>query len=374
MKRSLLHWPARWRKKRILRESIFYSTRDLVISALLYLGSVILCLLLRQLDPRNDSSYVAMIFLLDVFLTALLTDGYLFSLLMAVVGVLSVDYIFTPPYWTISFTMAGFPLTFLVMLFISVATATITTRAKNLDAARREAERERLHADLLRAISHDIRTPLTGIVGATNVLLEQTELTEQQRRELLLSANEDAQWLVRIVENLLSITRVAPGEEARLHKVHAAAEEIIESALSKFRRRYPEICTEVILPDEVLLVPMDELLMEQVLLNLLENAVLHGETTTTVRIALARQSGSAVITVEDDGRGIPGSRLETLWNGYAKSAAQGDTKRSMGIGLRVCKAVAEAHGGSIRGENRTGGGARFAVYLPMEEERHEDQG
>lgn len=123
-------------------------------------------------------------------------------------GVFSVDYIFTYPYWHISFTLTGFPLTFLVMMTISVLTAAVTSRAKQTETVRREAEREKMYADLLRAVSHDIRTPLTGIVGATNVLLEQDgELTQEQRQQLLRSTNEDAQWLHRIVENLLSITQ-----------------------------------------------------------------------------------------------------------------------------------------------------------------------
>ena len=127
-----IRWPKEWEKKRLLHEAVSYSTKDFIVSAALYFVSVALCLLLRRFDPNNDSSYVAMIFLLDVFLTAFLTDGYLFSILMAIVGVLSVDYIFTPPYWAISFTVAGFPLTFLVMLTISLVTATVTTRAGKL--------------------------------------------------------------------------------------------------------------------------------------------------------------------------------------------------------------------------------------------------
>ena len=238
-KKSRIPWPKEWKKKKLLHKAVTYSTKDFIVSAFLYFASVTLCLLLRRFDPNNDSSYVAMIFLLDVFLTAFLTEGYLFSILMAIVGVLSVDYIFTPPYWAISFTVAGFPLTFLVMLTISLVTATVTTRAKRADAAAREAEREKIHSNLLRAVSHDIRTPLTGIIGATNVLLEQEGLTEAQQKKLLRGANEDAQWLIRIVENLLSITRIGDSEEPYVKKTPEAAEEILESAVSRFHKRYP---------------------------------------------------------------------------------------------------------------------------------------
>ena len=367
-KKGRIPWPEEWKKKKLLSKAITYSTKDFIISAFLYFASVALCLLLRRFDPNNDSSYVAMIFLLDVFLTAFLTDGYLFSILMAIVGVLSVDYIFTPPYWAISFTVAGFPLTFLVMLTISLVTATVTTRAKRADAAAREAEHERIHSNLLRAVSHDIRTPLTGIVGATNALLEQEGLTPEQQRKLLRGANEDAQWLIRIVENLLSVTRIGSGEETHVNKTPEAAEEILSGAVAKFHKRYPEGKVQIHLPEEVLIVPMDPLLIEQVLLNLLENAVLHGEGMDEITLTLRRNGAMAEILVEDNGCGIPPDAIRNLFNSAAHSTRQGDRKRNMGIGLSVCRTVAEAHGGTIKGENRTQGGARFTVALPMEEE------
>ena len=119
------------------------------------------------------------------------------------------------------------------MMTISILTGILTSRAKQLDAVSREAEREKLYAGLLRAVSHDIRTPLTGIVGATNVLLEQEEtITPAQRHELLQSANQEAQWLIRIVENLLSITRIG-AENACVTKTPEAAEEVIEGAVAK---------------------------------------------------------------------------------------------------------------------------------------------
>lgn len=340
----------------------------------LYLISVVFCLVLRNFDPNNDTSYVSMIFLLDVFLTAMLTDGFFFSLTIAVFAVLSVDYIFTPPFWEVSFTLAGFPLTFLVMMTICVATGIVTSRAKKVSEMEREAEREKIHSNLLRAVSHDIRTPLTGIVGATNVLLEQDDtLTPQQRRELLKNANEEAQWLIHIVENLLSITRIGAGEDARVTKTPEAAEEVIEGAVGKFRRRYPQIDVEVRLPEEFFLVPMDPLLIQQVITNLLENAAVHGVTTTRVAVSLEKRGKWARFTVCDNGRGIPEGRLHNLFDG-TQSAQQGDSTRSMGIGLSVCKTVVAAHRGKIKGENIKGSGARFTVDLPLEEDEHEDQG
>ena len=351
-----------------------YSGRDLAIAFGLYLAAVLLCLFLRNIDLHRDTSYVAVIFLLDVFLTAYWTNGYILGIITAVAGVLSVDYIFTYPYWHISFTLTGFPLTFLVMMTISVLTAAVTSRAKQTETVRREAEREKMYADLLRAVSHDIRTPLTGIVGATNVLLEQDgELTQEQRQQLLRSTNEDAQWLIRIVENLLSITRIHNSEEARVKKAPEAAEEVIGSAVAKTQKHYPDVEVHVSVPHELMMVPMDPLLIEQVLVNLMENAVIHGETHR-IDVMLRREGDNAVFEVSDDGKGIPLSLLPRLFDGAARSDRRSDGKRSMGIGLSVCRTVVQAHGGTIRGDNKREGGACFTVTLPMKGDDNEDQG
>ena len=368
-----LPWPKSWLKRRRVTENTTYSIRDCVVCVFLFLFSSVLCLLLRQLDPNNDTSYVAMIFLLEVFLTAFLTDGYVFGVLAAILSVLAVDYAFTAPYWKVSFVITGFPLTFFVMLFISVATSMITSRARKLTALAREAERQQIYANLLRAVSHDIRTPLTGIVGTTNVLLEEDgKLSQQQRRELLTDANEDAQWLIRVVENLLSITRLG-AENTRLHKTMEAVEEVVEGAVEKFARRYPQIRVSVELPEEVLMVPMDPLLIQQVLTNLLENAALHGGDVSTVKVTQQRIGQDwAAITVTDDGQGIRPEKLDTIFDGSMPGEARSDTKRNMGIGLSVCRTVALAHGGRISAKNEQGGGASFCLELPMKEEHHED--
>ena len=352
---------------------IVYFVRDVLVTTILFAATAALCLLLRSVDPHNDTSYVAVIFFMDVFLTALFTEGYLFGIIAAVAGVVAVDYVFTLPYWQISFTLAGFPLTFLVMLTISIVTGMLTTRVKQYEVLRREAEREKIHANLLRAVSHDIRTPLTGIVGATETLMEEKSLSEDEREMLLQNANEDARWLIRVVENLLSVTRIGAQNASPLIKAPGIAEEVIESAVAKFSRK-PTLSVEVQLPDEVLVVPMDEVLIEQVLLNLLENAARHGKTATKVIVSLERKRKNAVITICDDGEGIEPHLLPKLFDSSTHQTQQGDTKRNMGIGLSVCRTIVQAHGGTIRGENRPEGGAQFTIELPMEEKDNESEG
>ena len=125
------------------------------------------------------------------------------------------------------------------------------------------------------------------------------------------------------------------------------------------------------LPDELMMVPMDPLLMEQVLVNLMENAVIHGETHH-IDVTLSSAGNCAVFTVADDGRGIPQHLLPRLFDGSARSDRSSDGKRSMGIGLSVCRTIVLAHGGVIRGDNRQEGGAVFTVTLPMKGENDED--
>lgn len=365
-------WPSFLRQRRILGKLTF-SFRDCIIFVVLFLLSSILCITLQQFDPENDTSYVSVIFLLDVFLTAFLTDGYFFGVLSAVLSVLAVDYVFTAPYWHVSFIITGFPLTFFVMMFISIATSMITSRARKAAAVAHEAERQKIYADLLRAVSHDIRTPLTGIVGATNVLLEQAEdLSPQQRQELLSDANEDAQWLIRVVENLLSITRLG-AEEMQLHKSLEAVEEVIEGAVASFTRRYPQIRVKVSLPDEVVMVPMDPLLIQQVLTNLLENAALHGENVTHIDVGLKKQDENwTVITVTDDGCGIEPEKVATIFDGHLAKGSSGEKKRNMGIGLSVCRTIIHAHSGKISAANCEDSGACFCIKLPIKEDSHEN--
>ena len=374
MQKRKFAWPKGWLKRRgLLKHGLTFSTKDCIISVGLFAAAVVLCLLLRQVDPGNDTRYVAMIFLLEVFLTAMFTDGYLFSVVSAILSVTAVDYVFTAPYWHVSFLITGFPLTFLVMLFISTATGMVASRAKRVESVLREAERQKVYANLLRSVSHDIRTPLTSIVGSSNLLLEHgEELSKEQRRELVRNTSEEAQWLIRVVENMLSITRLG-AENAKVEKSEEPAEEIIEGAVAKFHRRHPEIRTHVEVPQELLMVPMDPLLMQQVLTNILENAAIHGGSTTDIVICLERKNADwASVSITDNGQGIPEEKLAGLFEGLGSSESDGDNHRNMGIGLSVCRTVVEAHGGRISARNIPGSGACFRIELPLKEETYEN--
>ncbi len=354
------------KKERIEWKRYFpFSFRDLLTMLFFCMIAIGVCAVLRM--TNSGDGFASPVFVLAVLMVSRFTNGYLFGLLSSVLGVICVNYVFTYPYFEIDFTIAGYPLSFLAFLMVSVITCALTSQAKQKEELRVENEKVKMRANLLRSVSHDIRTPLTGIVGATSVMLENPGLTEEERRELLTDVRDDAQWLIQVVENLLSITRVG-SDSAQVTKVPEMREEIVAVAVSKLRKRYDHVKVRVTVPDEVLWVPADAILIEQVLVNLMENAVIHGKITTEIRVDVTKRGSEVWFVVADNGVGIPVEMLETLFDGSMKHSetAKGDMKRNMGIGLSVCLTIVKAHGGTIQAKN-TERGAEFSFALPMEE-------
>jgi two-component system sensor histidine kinase KdpD len=189
------------------------------------------------------------------------------------------------------------------------------------------------------------------------------------RRELLRGIRDDAQWLVGMVENLLSVTKLDNNTSVRLNKSDTVLEELIDAVLIKFHKRCPNHTVEVSIPEDFISIPMDAVLIEQVLTNLLENAVIHADGMTRLGLNVTAADGVACFSVRDDGCGIRPDRLGDLFTGYlGASNRQGDAnRRNMGIGLSVCATIVKAHGGQISARNRTGGGAEFIFTLNLEE-------
>lgn len=278
---------------------------------LLLLGAAVaVCSVLSRVHDDNNP-FAVLIFVLAVAIVALVTNGYVWGVLASVIGVFCVNYMFTYPFWSFDMSITGYPLTFVVMLVVSVVISTLTTRVKQTERLRYEIESEKLRADLLRALSHDLRTPLASIEGADSLLLEQPDLSEAERRTLLEQIRQETRWLTRITENMLSVTRMA-GEQVSLHRTDEVVEEIVDSAVMKLRRSRHALPVTVIRPQEILTAPMDATLMEQVILNLLENAVNHAEGATRIRVEIAGQGDTVMIAVEDDGAGFPPELLPQL--------------------------------------------------------------
>lgn len=230
-----------------------------------------------------------------------------------------------------------------------------------------EAQRVTLRNDLLRSISHDLRTPLTGIIGATAAILDNEERMERESLlNLMHDINEDAVWLLQMTENLLSVSRLST-DHVHLKKQYEAVEELITEAVVRCKRRMQNAEISVRVPDEPLFVPVDATLIVQVLINLIENGIRHG--APPVWINVYRQGDVAVFTVRDHGSGLTEQVKKTMFTGAGSKKAE--TGRGLGIGLSLCRSIIAAHGGTIDGENLEQGGAQFSFTLPLEEEEDE---
>lgn len=351
-------------------KSIFQvSLRDCAITIACLVLTTALSAVLIVLGDTD--AFVPLIYVLAVFIISRSTDGYILGIIASVFSVLAVNYAFTYPYLAFNFSLTGYPLTFLCFFAVSVSTCAMTSRIRAGEKARIEGEREKMRANLLRAISHDLRTPLTSIVGSLNVVTENEGLiTPQDRQTLLSDAKRDAEWLINMVENLLSITRMEGDGAPKLHKELQAVEEVVGEAVARFRKQYPDLHVEIRAPEELVFTLMDAMLVEQVLINLLINVVIHAKGATMASVYTRREGEYVIIGVEDDGCGIDGQTMGHLFDGLGgknSGVGLGDSARTMGIGLSVCKTIVKAHGGTMCARNLPSGGASVSFTLPVEE-------
>ena len=320
------------------------------------------------LELFSIQSMTPMIFVLGVFLIAWRTQGYFWGIVSSLISVMAVNYAFTYPYWAFNLIRPECLSSAVVMLAVSIMTSALTTKLKRQEQMKAEAEKERMRGNLLRAVSHDLRTPLTSIYGACSTMLENYDaLPRQTHIKLLSDVRADAQWLVRMVENLLSVTRIDT-DTVNLSKNNTVLEELIDTVLVKFRKHYPDKVVHVEIPEEFVSIPMDAMLISQVLMNLLENAVFHAKGMKNLWLRVEVIGHWAFFYVEDDGCGIPEEKLPKLFTGMLDSEAPTDQSRSsMGIGLSVCSAIIKAHGGDIWAKKRAGGGTEVGFRLEMED-------
>ena len=346
--------------------------RDLLFSLGVLAAASGICLLLAQVNDDNNPFAMA-VFILAVAMISSRTSGYWYGVGAACAGVLCVNYLFTLPFFQFNWSATGYPLTFAAMLLVSIIISTLTTQLKRQEQLRFDMETEKLRANLLRSVSHDLRTPLASILGASSVLLEQKNLSSGERDELARDIQKEAHWLIRVTENILSVTKFT-GSDVKLKKEDEAVEEIVSSAIVKFRRHHPEMSITVKRPESILWAPMDATLVEQVLLNLFENAAAHGKNANTIRVSILPEPGRAAIVVEDNGTGFSPEALEHLFDGLQPAGTgHSDNRRHMGIGLNVCRSIIRAHGGEITAGNGREGGAEIRFWLPREEEEEQDE-
>ena len=321
----------------------------------------------------NAPSSIPAVFTLAVFLISLLTDWYVYGIVASLISVLALNYAFTFPYFKINFTIPENLISAIIMLIITIVAGTLAAQLKQQEKVRIESAREKMRANLLRAVSHDLRTPLTTIYGSGSAIADGVDnLSREQIKQLATGIKEDSQWLMGMVENLLSVTRI-DGDGVKIVKTPVVLEELIDASLVRFRKRYPEQKIEVDIPDEFISIPMDVVLIQQVIVNLLENAVQHAEGMTMLELKVFTIGDNAVFEISDDGCGVAKDKLANIFTGYfeKKDTPVDSNKRNMGIGLSVCASIIKAHEGNISVVNKKTGGCCFRFSLNMEEGSHE---
>ena len=346
-------------------------------------------ILIGHTGGENNS---ALVFVLAVALISLLTSGYFYGIAASIIGALWINIYFMEPYDAFSLSRTGYPVAMLSMVVISCVVCALTARVKKqaIEAVHREkktralyeqneklnaekaaiqleSERAAIRENILRAVSHDLRTPLTSISGTVSVLLESPEISPKNLA-MLSDIKQDADSLIVMVENLLSVTRVQDGTMP-LKMREEMLEEVAGDALLTTRRRFPDCHVELDLSEDILYLPMDPLLVKQVIVNLLENAIRHSGDTEHITLRLFRQEDWAVAEVRDQGRGLSPEVYQAVKAGQPMPRSlSGDSTRGMGIGLSVCQNIIKAHGGFFTAENHTGGGAVFRFGLPIEDQ------
>ena len=343
--------------------------KDISITAVILVSAFFISVVFQNIFEINE--HVSTLFAFAVFLISLWTTGYIYGITAAFVGTLAINYAFTFPYFAFNFTIPVNLISAIVMVTIALLTSALTTQIKHQEAIKTESEKERMRANLLRAVSHDIRTPLTTIYGSASTLIENECLTETQKSKILEGIRQDSVWLVRMVENLLSVTKIDSGR-VKIIKTPTVIDELIDSVILKFKKRYPDQNISVSVPDDILIVPMDALLIEQVIVNLLENCVMHAKDFTKIQLRVTESDSKAVFEIEDDGCGIPEEKMPKLFEGYyeSKDEISDSKKKNAGIGLSVCATIIKAHGGTITAEN-TSKGALFRFILDIEDNKNE---
>ena len=241
------------------------------------------------------------------------------------------------------------------------------------EEAKLQAENEKLRATLLRSISHDLRTPLTAISGNASILLSDSEsLDLKTRKRIYGDIYDDSAWLYNLVENLLAVTKIEEGR-LKLRKQPQLVEEIVSEAIHHLSRKKSEHTITVAHENDLLLAKCDARLIVQVIINLVDNAIKYTPEGSAIGITSRTEDGMAVISVSDNGGGISDSEKKKVFQMfYTGSHSVADSRRSLGLGLSLCKAVVEAHGGRITVSDNLPKGTVFTFTLPSGEvELHE---
>lgn len=345
------------------------SVRDYLLTILIFAICTGIGFLFQQL--HFDDTNVVTIYILGVLITSILTNGYLCSIVGSVLSVFLFGFFLTEPRMSFQIYAVGYPVTFAIMLIASVITGTLAAKLKNHTKLSAQmavlAKNEQLRADLLRAISHDLRTPLCTISGNADMLLcNGDRLDDATRQQIYTDIYDDAEWLTGVVENLLSITRLND-DRLKLRFTDELVDEVIAESMRHISRKHDghQIMVEC---KELILARMDVRLIIQVLVNLIDNAVKYTPRGSKIWIEAIKKEGRAQISVADNGDGIPDDMKPHIFEMfYTGNHTIADSQRSLGLGLSLCHSIVEMHEGELTLTDNEPHGCIFRFTLPLSE-------
>ena len=321
---------------------------------------------LIQLAGFSDTN-IAMVYILGVFFVAARCDRAVYGMVASAASVVAFNFFFVAPQFSLRAHGKEYPITFLIMLIVAIFTSAmadqVKKQAKLSEQANAVAQREKLRADLLRAISHDLRTPLTSISGnASNLYRNSCLFSDEEKIEVYKDIYEDSMWLVNVMENLLSISRIEDGK-MNIKKSPQLIDDVINEAMSLYNRKNIDRKITKEIEDEFIMANIDGRLIIQVMTNLLDNALKYSEED--IRIQVKKEKKQVLVSVEDKGEGIPIEQREKIFDMfYTGEQKAADSRRSLGVGLALCKVIIEAHDGEIRVEDGSPHGTKVVILLP----------
>jgi two-component system sensor histidine kinase KdpD len=333
-------------------------------------GAALACSLIGvAMEPRFDIVNIAMVYLLAVVVIALRCSrgAAIFS---AAISMAAFDFMFVPPAGTFTVHDAQYLLTFAIMLVVALVISELMARSQRENAARTElaveAETEKIRSALLASISHDLRTPLAVIAGASSSLAQGGErISSEERAALAQSIYGHARDISEQVDKVLQMTRFEMGP-ITLTRDWTAISEIVGSVLARLAERLSAHKLLLDIPPDLPLVHVDATLIDQVLSNLLENAARHTPPGTVVRVRAQVQAKDLVVSVEDFGLGLDDRDIERVFDKFYRREKEGSVT-GVGLGLAICRAIVTLHQGRIWAEQMPGGGTVFRFALPLQQ-------
>lgn len=277
----------------------------------------------------ENTANIALLYIIAQILIARYTNGYLHGLFSSIFSVICINFFFTYPFFRLNFTLSGYPVTFIGMLIITLLTTATTS----------------------------------------SLLSDGSILSDAEKSELLENIENDSSWLLNMVENLLSVTRINDTVTHQVNKTPEIVEEVVAEAVQRLKKRFPSASIIVHVPTDYLLIPMDAILIEQVLINLLENALIHSGSSHSPELTVTDHPDHVTFCVKDFGHGLNPDVIPDIFSGICHNTGSVDSHKGMGIGLSICKTIIDAHNGYIEAKNHTNG-ALFLFTLPKEEEEN----